>query len=172
MLRFLQRHLPLTPRLHGHRFLVVDSGRRLATPLLLALIVIELTYVLLAVDSIPAVFEAAQGWSGAAARRLAVAEGSGGRRPSGQGARGRRSPPLARRGDPRPHREDHGLFHGARRGMAPRGLGRQGDGGLPPAPWRVVPRRGPGRGTAARDLVIDGGHRLLEGGEALDQLAI
>ncbi|WP_438008446.1 TerC/Alx family metal homeostasis membrane protein [Sorangium sp. So ce321] len=56
MLRFLQRHLPLTPRLHGHRFFVVESGRRLATPLLLALIVIELTDVLFAVDSIPAVF--------------------------------------------------------------------------------------------------------------------
>src|SRR5687768_249073 len=56
--------------------------------------------------------------------------------------------------------------------MAPRGLGRQGHGGLSPAPWRVVARRSAGRGAAARDLVIDRGHRLLEDGEALDKLAI
>jgi tellurite resistance protein TerC len=55
-LAFLQRHLPVTPRLHGHRFLVSENGRTLATPLLLALIAIEATDILFALDSVPAVF--------------------------------------------------------------------------------------------------------------------
>lgn len=56
ILSFLRRHVPLSDRLHGHRFTVVERGRRLATPLLVALLVIELTDILFAVDSIPAVF--------------------------------------------------------------------------------------------------------------------
>ncbi len=54
LLPFLRRHLPLTSRLQGHRFFVVEHGRRLGTPLLLALLVIELTDVVFAIDSIPA----------------------------------------------------------------------------------------------------------------------
>ncbi len=54
-LRALRRVLPSTERLHGQRFLVRDGTRLLATPLLLALIVIETTDVIFAVDSIPAV---------------------------------------------------------------------------------------------------------------------
>ncbi len=54
-LRALRRLLPSTERLHGQRFLVRDGGRLLATPLLLALIVIETTDVIFAVDSIPAI---------------------------------------------------------------------------------------------------------------------
>ena len=53
---FLRRHFRFTPQLHGHRFLAVENGRLFATPLLLALIVIELSDMLFAVDSIPAVF--------------------------------------------------------------------------------------------------------------------
>jgi tellurite resistance protein TerC len=56
LLPFLRRHLPVTDRLHGHHFITVEAGRRVATPLLLALIVIEATDVVFAVDSIPAVF--------------------------------------------------------------------------------------------------------------------
>jgi tellurite resistance protein TerC len=56
LLRWLERHLPWTQRLHGHKFLVRIDGRLLATPLLLALIAIELTDVVFAVDSIPAAF--------------------------------------------------------------------------------------------------------------------
>ncbi|MDB5220274.1 MAG: Integral rane protein TerC family [Myxococcaceae bacterium] len=56
VLTFLRRHLRFTPTFHGHRFLVVENGRRVATPLLLALIVIEITDVIFALDSIPAVF--------------------------------------------------------------------------------------------------------------------
>jgi TerC family integral membrane protein len=53
--RALRRVLPTTEQLDGQRFLVRDGGRLLATPLLLALIVIETTDVIFAVDSIPAV---------------------------------------------------------------------------------------------------------------------
>jgi tellurite resistance protein TerC len=54
--RWLRRILPATPRLHGHRFLVREAGRWVATPLLLALCAVELTDVAFAVDSIPAIF--------------------------------------------------------------------------------------------------------------------
>jgi len=59
-LRWLRRWLPVTDRLHGRRFVVrADDGKRrgrlLATPLLLALVVVEATDVIFAVDSIPAI---------------------------------------------------------------------------------------------------------------------
>jgi len=54
-LRALKRILPATDELHGQRFLVRNRGRVLATPLLLALIVIETTDVIFAIDSIPAI---------------------------------------------------------------------------------------------------------------------
>ncbi len=55
VLRRLRRILPATDRLHGQRFIVRDNGRLLATPLLLALIVVEISDVIFAIDSIPAV---------------------------------------------------------------------------------------------------------------------
>jgi len=54
--RLLQRVLPTTERFDGHRFLVRESGRLLATPLLVALLLIELSDVVFALDSIPAIF--------------------------------------------------------------------------------------------------------------------
>jgi len=54
-LRAMRRVLPTTERLHGQRFAVRDGGRLLATPLLVALVVIEVTDLIFAVDSIPAV---------------------------------------------------------------------------------------------------------------------
>jgi len=56
LLTWLGRHLPATKTLHGHRFLVRIGGRLRATPLLLALIAIELTDIVFAVDSVPAAF--------------------------------------------------------------------------------------------------------------------
>jgi tellurite resistance protein TerC len=56
ILPFLRRHLRFTAKRHGHHFMVVERGRHVATLLLLALIVIEISDVLFAVDSIPAVF--------------------------------------------------------------------------------------------------------------------
>jgi TerC family integral membrane protein len=54
-LKALTRALPATGHLHGQRFLLREHGRVRATPLLLALIVIETTDVAFAVDSIPAI---------------------------------------------------------------------------------------------------------------------
>jgi tellurite resistance protein TerC len=54
-LRMLRRVVPVSDRLHGQRFIVREGGRLLATPLLLALVVIETADVIFAVDSIPAV---------------------------------------------------------------------------------------------------------------------
>lgn len=56
VLDFIERHVPFTKRLEGHKFFVVEGGRRLATPLFMALIAIEVTDIMFAVDSIPAVF--------------------------------------------------------------------------------------------------------------------
>jgi tellurite resistance protein TerC len=55
VLRALRRILPATEHLHGQRFVVRDAGRVLATPLLVTLIVVEVTDLIFAVDSIPAV---------------------------------------------------------------------------------------------------------------------
>jgi tellurite resistance protein TerC len=56
ILSFVRKHLRLTTQRHGHHFFAVENGRRVGTPLFLALVVIELSDVLFAVDSIPAVF--------------------------------------------------------------------------------------------------------------------
>jgi tellurite resistance protein TerC len=55
VLRALRRFLPATEDLRGQRFVVREGGRLLATPLLVALIVIEVTDLIFAVDSIPAI---------------------------------------------------------------------------------------------------------------------
>ena len=54
--RALRRALPSTSRIEGHRFFLREAGRWVATPLLLALILIELSDVVFALDSIPAIF--------------------------------------------------------------------------------------------------------------------
>ncbi|HYD53213.1 MAG TPA: TerC family protein, partial [Gemmatimonadaceae bacterium] len=56
VVRAFQRLLPVTPRLEGQRFLAKRDGRRYATPLLLALVAVEVTDLVFAVDSIPAIF--------------------------------------------------------------------------------------------------------------------
>ena len=53
--KFIRRIIPMTDDLSEERFFVKIDGRRLATPLFLALIVIEMTDLVFAVDSIPAV---------------------------------------------------------------------------------------------------------------------
>ena len=51
---WLSRHLPVTSEISGERFFLVRDGRRLVTPLLLALLTIELSDVVFAIDSVPA----------------------------------------------------------------------------------------------------------------------
>ena len=53
--RLVRRFVPVTSEYHGERFFIKEAGRRMATPLLLVLVVIETTDLLFAVDSIPAV---------------------------------------------------------------------------------------------------------------------
>jgi len=53
---WLARFIPITPVADGERFLTRKGGRLYATPLLVALVAIETTDVIFAVDSIPAVF--------------------------------------------------------------------------------------------------------------------
>lgn len=54
--RFANRHLRLTRDYHGEHFFVRKEGKLFATPLFLVLLVVEITDVTLAVDSIPAIF--------------------------------------------------------------------------------------------------------------------
>ncbi len=54
--RAVQKVIPVTTEFAGDRFSVVKQGRRYATPLLLALVAVEVTDVIFAVDSIPAIF--------------------------------------------------------------------------------------------------------------------
>jgi len=56
VLRLVHRLMPMTPDYQGQRFVVRWAGRRVATPLLAVLVVVETTDLLFAVDSIPAVF--------------------------------------------------------------------------------------------------------------------
>jgi len=60
VLRLFRRFVPMTKKYHGNRFLVKGRGRRLATPLLLVLVVIETTDIVFAVDSVPAVLAITQ----------------------------------------------------------------------------------------------------------------
>ena len=56
LIRLVRRLLPVSESYHGAQFTVLCKGRRLLTPLTLVLIMIELTDVLFALDSIPATF--------------------------------------------------------------------------------------------------------------------
>ncbi len=56
LVRAFRKVLPTTAELRGPHFIVREGGRRLATPLLVALVAMEVADVVFAVDSIPAVF--------------------------------------------------------------------------------------------------------------------
>lgn len=56
VIRLFRRFVPVTPELHGGRFLVTIDGKRHATPLLVALLVLEMSDVIFAIDSVPAIF--------------------------------------------------------------------------------------------------------------------
>jgi tellurite resistance protein TerC len=56
LVRWFQKVFPVTPEFHGDKFTVLERGRRYATPLLLALVAVEVTDLIFAVDSIPAIF--------------------------------------------------------------------------------------------------------------------
>ena len=54
--RFASTHLRVTKEYHGARFFIRQAGQLFATPLFLVLMVIEISDVTFAVDSIPAIF--------------------------------------------------------------------------------------------------------------------
>jgi tellurite resistance protein TerC len=56
VIRLFKRLMPVSPRMHGQRFFVRLDGRVHATPLFVALLFLELTDIIFAVDSVPAIF--------------------------------------------------------------------------------------------------------------------
>ncbi len=56
VLRLVRRLVPMTPDYRGAAFIALEGGRRVATPMVAALVAIETTDILFALDSIPAVF--------------------------------------------------------------------------------------------------------------------
>ncbi|WP_141454903.1 TerC family protein [Pseudoxanthomonas sp. z9] len=56
VLRWMRGHLPLSPDYHGEALSVVRDGKRWYTPLFVVLVLIGVTDVIFAVDSIPAIF--------------------------------------------------------------------------------------------------------------------
>src|SRR5690606_15801201 len=66
VLRFVRRHMRVTDQLHGAHFFVrltppgTHKALRYATPLFLALVLIELADLVFAVDSVPAIFAITQ----------------------------------------------------------------------------------------------------------------
>ncbi|PIS10895.1 MAG: hypothetical protein COT73_06925 [Bdellovibrio sp. CG10_big_fil_rev_8_21_14_0_10_47_8] len=59
-IRLIKKIIPTTQSFRGNHFFIVENGVRKATPLFLALVVIEVTDLIFAVDSIPAIFSVTQ----------------------------------------------------------------------------------------------------------------
>ncbi|GIZ50381.1 TerC family protein [Noviherbaspirillum aridicola] len=55
-LRWMRGHMKVTEQFHEERFFVLREGVRYATPLFLVLVLVEITDLIFAVDSIPAIF--------------------------------------------------------------------------------------------------------------------
>ena len=60
VMKLFRRFVPTTDTYQGDRFVVRQAGKLLATPLLAVLVLIEVTDVIFAVDSIPAIFAVTQ----------------------------------------------------------------------------------------------------------------
>ena len=56
IVKLVRRYLPMSRTFHGKHFFTMENGRRIATPLLLVLILVEFTDLIFAIDSIPAIF--------------------------------------------------------------------------------------------------------------------
>jgi tellurite resistance protein TerC len=55
VIRLFKRLMPVTDRYDGNRFFTVQNAKRVATPLFVALLVVEVSDLIFAVDSIPAI---------------------------------------------------------------------------------------------------------------------
>ena len=60
LVKTFKKFMPVTPNFHDSHFFVIEQGKRHATPLFIALLVVELSDLIFAVDSIPAVFAVTQ----------------------------------------------------------------------------------------------------------------
>ncbi|MBL9136399.1 MAG: TerC family protein [Verrucomicrobiales bacterium] len=56
VVRLFKRIMPVTPDYRGERFFVRENGIRMATPLFVVLLLVEISDLIFAVDSIPAIF--------------------------------------------------------------------------------------------------------------------
>ena len=56
ILRWMRGHMKITNEYYGERFFVLKEGARYATPMFLVLVLVEVTDLIFAVDSIPAIF--------------------------------------------------------------------------------------------------------------------
>jgi tellurite resistance protein TerC len=56
VIRQFRKMMPVTPDLHDQKFFVAINGRNHATPLFIALLFLEMTDIVFAVDSVPAIF--------------------------------------------------------------------------------------------------------------------
>ncbi|HOI30344.1 MAG TPA: TerC/Alx family metal homeostasis membrane protein [Melioribacteraceae bacterium] len=56
VIKLLKKFLPVTPSIEGQKFFIRQNGVLYATPLLICLVFVELTDIIFAVDSVPAIF--------------------------------------------------------------------------------------------------------------------
>ena len=56
VITWIRRYFPVTPTYHDEAFSILQDGRRVLTPLAVALVLVETTDLVFAVDSIPAIF--------------------------------------------------------------------------------------------------------------------
>jgi tellurite resistance protein TerC len=56
IVKMVRKIFPLTKDFHGKHFFTIENGRKMATPLLLVLVLVEFTDLIFAIDSIPAIF--------------------------------------------------------------------------------------------------------------------
>ncbi len=56
VLRWMRSHLRITPRFHDEKFVILQEGKRWYTPLFAVVVLIAVTDIIFAVDSIPAIY--------------------------------------------------------------------------------------------------------------------
>lgn len=56
LLKWLRKHITISKDLHGERFTIIENGKKIFTPLALVLVLVEVSDLIFAVDSIPAIF--------------------------------------------------------------------------------------------------------------------
>ncbi len=55
IIRFLRRTMPVSDKFHGNKFFIKENGKNVATLLFVVLVMVELTDLIFAVDSVPAI---------------------------------------------------------------------------------------------------------------------